>query len=406
MAAKAAKVSKITKQPATKPQPAGLGRKRPQLNIEIGRLHLDLQNPRLSEEAQGAKEPETLHHLYTHFDLEEIAISMAQNGYFDEEPLVAVPDNLPKKLLPKLGQPLSDEYKDFLKTAEFTVVEGNRRLATARILLNEKIQAEFRIRDWPKLSSEVRDDLEKLPVIIYPERKEVLPYLGVRHIAGIKKWDSFAKARYIILMLKQNHSLAKIEHDVADRSQNVVKSAIAHNMLVQAEQEFGWDTRNAKEDFSYLLLALGQRSVKLFLGWEQPASKKGSVKPLSFHDVDLEEPVDSKHLSNMRDLLSWLYGEKTKIQSVIKESRDITNYFHHILASPTAVEYLRKTRDLHAAYEMTDGEEVMLKKLLTASNSKLEKALGIAHRHKTEAMQFEAEKCLETARQVVKSIRD
>jgi hypothetical protein len=56
---------------------------------------------------------------------------MAEIGYFDEEPLAAVPNDLPKKLRPNPGEPASEKYLDFLQDAEFTVVEGNRRLATA-----------------------------------------------------------------------------------------------------------------------------------------------------------------------------------------------------------------------------------------------------------------------------------
>src|SRR6266545_8362412 len=95
--------------------PAGLGRKRPLKNIAIGRLHLDPANPRLPEEVQGSKEDELLQNLYSHFDLEEIAAPMAQNGYFDEEPLVAVPVGLPKKLIPKAGEKESIDYLNFLR---------------------------------------------------------------------------------------------------------------------------------------------------------------------------------------------------------------------------------------------------------------------------------------------------
>jgi hypothetical protein len=201
--------------------PAGLGRKRPLKNIRIGRLHLDPENPRLPEEAQGSKEDELLQHLFTHFDLEEIAAPMAQNGYFDEEPLVAVPVDLPQKLQSAPGEPASEAYLAFLDKAEFTVVEGNRRLATARILREPSTRQKLRARGWPEISDAVRHDLDELPVIIYPTRKEVLAYLGVRHITGNKKWDSYAKARYIVAMLDQGHTVDDIVREVGDRSQGV-----------------------------------------------------------------------------------------------------------------------------------------------------------------------------------------
>jgi hypothetical protein len=324
-----------------------------------------------------------LQHLYTHFDLEEIAAPMAQNGYFDEEPLVAVPFGLPKKLQPAPGEPASAKYLAFLDKAEFTVVEGNRRLATARILREPSTRQRLRVRGWPDISDAVRRDLDELPVIIYPTRKEVLPYLGVRHITGNKKWDSYAKARYIVAMLDEGHTVDDIVREVGDRSQGVLRNAVSYKVLQQAKEELDWDITRAKEDFSYMLLAIGQRNIKIFLGWIKEKSNADSVKVLSLEEIALEAPIPDTHLTNLRDFLSWIYGEGSKVLPVIKESRDITNYLTHVVASPKAVDYLRRTRDLKESYDLTDGEEAMVRNLLGTANTKLEKALGVIHRHKT-----------------------
>ena len=127
---------------------------------------------------------------------------------------------------------------------------------------------------------------------------------------------------------------------------------------------------------------------------------------MKLEDIDLESPVAREHLRNLRDLLSWLFGEGSKVLPVINESRDITNYLSSVVASPSAVEYLRQTRNLKDAYDLTDGEEVMLQRLLRTANTKLEKALGVAHRHKTLDVIGEAEKCQETAARIVKSVKE
>ncbi len=386
-------------------QPAGLGRKRVLLNLGIDRLHLDPANPRLPEEAQGRSEDEVLQHLFEHFDLEEIATPMGQNGYFDEEPLVAVPIDLPEKLTPKPGEKESADYLKFLQTAEFTVVEGNRRLATARILRDEPLRQRLRVRSWPEISAAVRNDLDELPVIIYPTRQEVLPYLGVRHITGNKKWDSYAKARYIAAMLEEGHDIEMIEREVGDRSQGVRKNAIAYKTLQQARTELDWDITRAKEDFSLMLLAIGQRNIKIFLGWTKDGSN-GSMKVLPLNEIPLAAPIPEDHLDNLRDFLSWVYGEGTKVLPVIKDSREITSFLSHVVASPQAIEYLRKTRDLREAYDLTDGEEAMVKRLLGLANTKLEKVLGVVHRHKTTEVMAEAEKCSDTVARLVKTVRE
>ena len=65
--------------------------------IPVSRLFLDPENPRLPEEAQGKSESELMEVLLDQFNLEELADSMAENGYFDEEPLVGIPQKPPKR---------------------------------------------------------------------------------------------------------------------------------------------------------------------------------------------------------------------------------------------------------------------------------------------------------------------
>ncbi|TAJ75995.1 MAG: hypothetical protein EPO42_13620 [Gallionellaceae bacterium] len=387
--------------------PAGLGRKRPQLNIPLDRLHLDVKNPRLPEEAQNKPEDDVLIHLFDHFDLEEISDSMVRNGYFDEEPLVAVPKTLPKHLKSKSIDHNSPAFIEYIENedTEFVVAEGNRRLATAKLLTDAGLRRSLKVaKSWPTPSEEVADDLSILPVIIYKERKDVLPYLGVRHITGNKKWDSYAKARYINEMIKESYSVEDIEQEVGDRAQAVRKSAIAFNLLRQAQEELDYGIENAKEDFSLLLLAVGSRPVKKFLGWQTEV--KGTVKSLPLSEIDLDAPVDEPHLDNLHYLLRWLFGEGSKTTRAIHESRDITGSLKNVLESEQAIDHLKKTGDLREAYELTDGEEAMVKRLLLNSNRSLERALSVAHRHRTEDVIAAVIRCEETVTQLKKSVME
>jgi len=372
----------------------GQGRKRPQLDIKIGQLHLDNYNPRLPEDKQGKPEGDILNTLYQDFFLDEIAESMSRNGYFDEEPLVGIPEKLPRKL--RTADPQSPEFLTFIKKkeTEFTIVEGNRRLATARLLLDASEREKLRIKTWPTLSSEVATDLAVLPVIVYPTRAEIIPYLGVRHIIGIQKWDSYAKARYIAMMVQDGRTVDQVGDLIGDKQGSVNKQYLSYKLLDQAEAEFDLDATKAKQDFSLLLLALGQGNIKQFLGL-----------PKRTKDTDLEEPVPRDNLENLRDVLSWIFGD-SKYLPVIKESRDITNYLSHVVASTEAVKYLKDRRDLTGAYDRTDGEEKMVLKYLNAANSKLEAALGIAHRHRTFEVIAQAERCEQTAEMLVKTVRE
>lgn len=376
------------------PHIAGYGKKRPLLDIRIKQLYLDSENPRLSEEYQGKGDMELLGILYKEFNLDELADSMAQNGYFDEEPLVAIPQELPSGLAEADSH--SEEFQNFIKAEDtkFTIVEGNRRLATAKLLLDTELRERFRIRHWPAISDEVADDLKELPTIIYVRRSEVVPYLGVRHIVGIQKWDSFAKARYVAQLVEAGHSVKEVESLIGDKQGSIRKNYVSYKLLEQAEDEFAIDTKRAKDNFSLLNLAITQGNIKRFLGL-----------PRKLSDADQNEPIPKDNLANLKDLISFIFGDERNLP-VIRDSREITKYLSDVVASPEALEYLRNTRNLIEAYDRSDGEEKMLLKYLSDANRKLETALGVAHRHRTPEVVSEVEKCEETVARLLKTVRE
>ena len=74
------------------------------------------------------------------------------------------------------------------------VIEGNRRLAAVRILLDPECFGFA--TDIPEITAEAKKDLDKLPVL-FSTREESWRHLGFKHINGAAKWSSYAKARYI-----------------------------------------------------------------------------------------------------------------------------------------------------------------------------------------------------------------
>lgn len=354
---------------------AGQGRKRPLLNIPTDRLHPDPENPRLQLKDRGKHEKELLLALKRHFDLDELAYSMAENGYFDEEPLVGIPDNLPKEFEGLRADELviNKRYYDFISddSTQFRIAEGNRRLSTVKILLSEDLQSDLKIRNWPAISEIVRDDLSMLPVIVYPTRREVLPYLGVRHITGIKKWDAFSKALYVADMVDKGYTIDAIQQQVGDTKNNARKTYVCYKLVDIAENELDLDTTKAKDYFSYLLLSLGQPSIKEYIGL-----------PKKLTEVDLDNPIPNDKTENLKDFFSWLFGEGTDKLPVIRESRDITNYLSYVLKNEEAIDYLKKFGNLLDAYDRSDGEKDLLLKNLQKANKGLETSLGIIHRYK------------------------
>jgi len=366
-------------------------RRRPPLYIPLGRLFLDPQNPRLPKEAQGMREPELVQVLYERFNLEELADSMAENGYFDEEPLVGIPKKLPKALAN--AGPDDSKYRAFIEnpTTSFTVVEGNRRAATAKLLLDETARNKLGAKAWPKVSAATRNSLSELPIIVYPERDEVLAYLGVRHIVGIQKWGPFARASYIAQMIKDGRQLSVIQQQIGDRRRSARKIYFCYRLIEEMEDVFELDTEKAKNYFSYLVLSIGQRPIKEFLGI-----------PKGWADISFDDPVPEDKLDNLKFLFSWLFGEGKRKLPVIKESRDITNKLSPILRNPEAVEHLKLTRDLDDAYERSDGEKELLLKNLKKANKSLERSLSLIPQYKIPEVKQEMKRCTKTVADISK----
>lgn len=378
---------------------SGRGRKRPLVDVPVERLDLDAANPRLPKDLRDKGQTEVIAILKRYFSLEELAYSMSENGYFDEEPLVAVAIDLPHKFakLDSLALTHNHDYIEYLgKEARFTVVEGNRRLATAKLLLSDELRAQLKIRGWPSISRDVREDLSVLPVIVYKDRAEVLRYMGVRHITGIKKWESFSKALYIAEVIDGGIDINKIQKEVGDTSASVRKLYLAYRLVDIAESELSLATKRAKDYFSYLLLALGQGAVKDFLGL-----------PHRWTETNLNEPIPSNRIDNLKLLFSWLFGENGDKLPVIKESRDITTYLTPVLRSEEATKHLVLTRDLQDAYDRSEGEKLLLLRNLRRASKSLSSSLALITKYKTEDDVIEEIKyCQDILNDILKLLRE
>ncbi len=376
--------------------PEGLGRSRPQLNVPVERLKPDPQNPRLSPKHQNKSEQETLQIMLKEFNLLELGLSMVRNGYFDAEPLVIVPENLPDefKQLEYSALNTNESYKSFIndESTQFIVVEGNRRISTVKLLLEGSTSR------LPEITREdVRQDLSVLPCIVYPKRSDVLAYIGARHIIGIKKWNSFAKARYIAHLKEElGKSMDEIQNTLGDTTQSVRKVYAAYLLVKHVEEEFGEDANDMKKDFSFLILSLGQVSIKSYLKISD-----------NWRHINFNTPlINSSNEGNLRYLKKWLYGEVEESKRVISESRDITKKLTPILADEDAKEYLEQTNDLAGAFDRCGGEERLLRSYLIKANKECQNALGLIANHSGEDINTEIKRLYNTVQLLMKLIND
>ncbi len=374
----------------------GYGGKRPLLYKSHEILFLDALNPRLPSEIQGKSAEEVLEALRKYFYLDELASSMAKNGYFDEEPLVGIPKNLPPEFQDLDYDALKENvnYNNFLEAAntQFTIVEGNRRLATVKLLLRGTVNS------FPQLSVEIRQDISNLPVVIYPKRKDVISYLGARHIIGVKKWDAYAKARYIASMKDDYHlSIDEIQKSVGDTTNSARKTYASYKLIELVKDEYeNYDVSKAKDNFSYLTLALGQGPVKEYIGL-----------PKQWGAVNVDSPIPDEKIGKLFFLFSWLFGEGREKSKVVDESRDITGKLTPVLRDSTATEYLEKYRDLNEAYERCGGEALLTAKYIKRASRDLGRAMPLLsnplnYNEEVAALLEDCDRLLETIKKINK----
>jgi hypothetical protein len=320
--------------------------------IAVPNLRFDPRNPRLPPEAINYSQNQIFDILERDFDLLPIAKSMADNGYFDEEPLIVIPKEKEKGV--------------------YTVVEGNRRLAALKLLTDPNTRARSPNRHtYEKLTKSLAEPLDVVPVVKRKDREEIVPILGFRHIAGIMKWESLSKARYIhdLVEKRGEFDFDRVGRELGVGGPNVKKNYLSYRIYLQA-RDHDIETKGVEEDFSVFYTALSNLDTQRFIGYS--AKYKNHPK--------LRAPVPKSKLDELAELVGYIYGTSS-VQKVIAESRQLRD-LGKVLASPSALNYLRSGGSLKDAYSLTEGEEKALMKSLNRASFNLEESLRYLYKHK------------------------
>lgn len=191
-------------------------------NLSPDHLELDIENPRFGIRKVGSEE-EAIEVLFKQSDLRELWYSIAENGFLQFETLVALrPKNAGEK---------------------YVVIEGNRRLAAVKTLLNPDILKRFSNTMPPEITEKVRQTLGALPVNVINERDEADEFIGFRHVNGAKTWGPLAKAKFGLklytkllddLELNEQDRVTILAKRIGDQPTQIVRNLVAFKVLQQA----------------------------------------------------------------------------------------------------------------------------------------------------------------------------
>jgi hypothetical protein len=314
-------------------------------SVLVRDLYFDSKNPRLVEAGAPGSQKEILHTLWREFAVDEIALSIAANGYFLYEPLFAAEED-----------------------GRLVVVEGNRRLAAVRLLVDAGLRREVGATDLPAISAAAKKALETLPVVTCP-RSEIWQYVGFKHVNGPQQWQSYSKARYIAWVRNELRvPLDDIAQRIGDQHSTVKRLYRAWMVLEQAEKKglFSKEDRAKKHfSFSHLYTGLDYPGIQKFLGLSREKS------------LDTRSPVPEGKLGNLGEFCEWLYGSKVKQKSPIVESQNPDlRILGEVLVSKNGTAALRQGLPLAVARDIGKGDEQLFRESLIGAKQSLQGARG------------------------------
>ena len=323
------------------------------LNIEphkLSDLLLDPSNPRFGGLNKNADQGQVTEFIVNQFGVEDVLASLATNGYFQSEPLVAR----------RSGEKL-------------VVVEGNRRLAACLILAGDS-----RARGVAHLRpTHVKHDWSpdtQVPVLVFDESEQgsLLPYLGVRHIVGSQPWDSYAKARWIDEVVSNGQmTLDDIESAIGDTNRTITRMLDGYRFVQQlkesghfkpSESQRRGKGSNTEFPFSWVYTLLDYSQVRDYL--ELPPRSEARA-----------QPVPAKSVPAAAKTLVYMFGDNEK-SPAIRNSRDISD-LADALSDPIKREMLEKGVSIEVIKERSRTPSERLSSLFIDAENALKTATGI-----------------------------
>jgi len=315
------------------------------VELLVSDLGFDPHNPRFMDvfDDFAQVDTEAIARLLREENILELVASIGQRSYFSGEPLLVAPhsDN-PEQLI---------------------VVEGNRRLAALKLLSGEIPTSDV----LPSLQDAVKDAEHhplKVPCILFSDRKQILRYLGYRHISGPRRWEALSKARYLADLIRnfypdeeRKDQLRLVARDIGSRPSYVAQLLTALTLYNRARDQKYFGLHGLDEDaikFSLITTALSYTNITQFLGLQN------------------REDLDAPSLSNdrLKDLFAWMFVQDQQGETILGESRQL-RLLAAVVDSEPAQKELRKSGDLDKAYLYTSGPSEALSDLLGEAHDRL-----------------------------------
>ena len=322
-------------------------------SIDINSLKFDPENPRLPDNIKGSSIKKTVDWMLLDAALVELVSSIAQNGFFQGEPLLVIEDG-----------------------KNFVVVEGNRRLAACLILNNPGISK--------TKSNTIREILHEtdpenipssIPCIIFKKRDDIVNYLGYRHITGVQSWGPLSKSRYLNLLFSKlgrkgdlTDKCTLLAKKIGSKGSHVKKLLVGYWLYEILVEEGFYGIKGLEDDkieFSRLYGSLDFSNIKKFLN-------------IDLDDNRPDRKVNKKHFE---EFCFWVY-ERTEGTTRLGDNRNL-RVLDRVVESKDALKAFRSGKSLHEAGQYSDAPDERFSACIEKSLSNIREAVTIAGRTKS-----------------------
>ncbi|MHB9107875.1 MAG: hypothetical protein ACYDCO_12530 [Armatimonadota bacterium] len=154
-------------------------------DIPLDQIFLDPNNPRFAEfnhtpvnddNIEAAQERVLERLMQPEYQVEKLRMTMEENGYL----------------------PIDRVIVRYFSDDKYVVLEGNRRIASAKSLMNLHKQGAL-------TNPSIVESLRLIPCMVYTgsDLEAAWVFQGLRHITGIQEWSAFNKAKLLVDQMRQ-----------------------------------------------------------------------------------------------------------------------------------------------------------------------------------------------------------
>lgn len=308
--------------------------------LNIDQIEFDKHNPRLPTTV-GTKERDIIKYLAAKTGIEDLMISIGENGFFPGEAIVVTP----------------------AKDDKYTVLEGNRRLAALKLLQEPGLAGDR--RSITRASEEAKNRPPEIPAYVVSSRDDTLQYLGFRHISGVQRWDPLAKARYLKSLFDETSSdepeerCREVAREIGSKRDAVRRSldALAAYKAIEDRDFFDIDGLDEESfQFGTFYTAIANLAIASFVGVREEDGS--ATHPIANPESLKEEPL--------KELTEWMFKKDSQGSTRLGESRNIQK-LSDVIENSNALEKLQQGVSLDSAYSATiDNKKKFLQDIVNA----------------------------------------